>query len=290
MYTGIIAVLMGITIFGFNVSKSVLAECKQSHESWGLNTPFVQHLVQQLNNSNSSAMDKLKFSVHGDFVRSFSSSGFDEMDQNKPDSWNHIFGRIINKRLLISANTIDELVQHYPTSLIKEYDNVWIKSSLKEKNISLMSESHELSLEQKSLFKHATIGESFEIVINYHITNPKTQEVQFERLNVGLTIVPEQEAEYTEGYNEMIAYFEEKSLEIYYGKNLDNFTSVGLRFTITEDGQAEEIHKTRDSGYEEIDRYIIKLIENMPPWTPAKDANGNMVKQEFELVYGTPGC
>ena len=272
IYISAFAVLLVILLFGFNRSGSMELECGK--------TP--------------PKKDELKFYLRGHqglFINMDAlQSANNKVARDDRPSWNAVYSRSINKRVLLAANKIDDVIQNYPASWITYYDAVWVKARLGEEYVSLMTESNELSLEQKSLFKRSDIGTNFEIVINYHITDTLTKELIYERLNVELTLVPEKEARFPKGYDQLIAYFEDNSLAYFSEKKMDDFTMVRINFTIGEDGAVEEVHQSHASGYEAIDQYILDLVKTMPAWVPAQDEDGKLVKQVFELIYGTSGC
>ncbi|WBX76215.1 hypothetical protein PG911_16555 [Tenacibaculum ovolyticum] len=39
-----------------------------------------------------------------------------------------------------------------------------------------------------------------------------------------------------------------------------------------------------------VDASIIELLYRMPKWSPAKNIEGENIKQQFELVIGDDGC
>ena len=153
-----------------------------------------------------------------------------------------------------------------------------------------MSKSNQLNAEQKSLLELSEIGDFFEIVVNYQTTSPVTKELEHKRITAGLTIVPETEAQFEDGYEKLVAYFEDNIHEEYKGGELNDFNAIGIKFIINKDGLSDEIKLFNRSKYPHLDSSMMALVKHMPAWIPAKDANGNIVKQNFELILGTPGC
>lgn len=290
IYIGVITVVFGITICCFNLSEPPVAKCNAAEAKRDLNTPLVFPFFQQVKVSTPPPKE---FHVRGYQGRSINMGVLlpfiDGSLQDYPPEWNKVYARSIDKSTLLVSNKIDDMIEDYPASWIEHYTSVWIKSGLGEEHLSLMSESNELTPEQRSLLKDFDIGTSFEVVVNFQRTNPVTREIIYERLNVTLTVVPEKEAEFPGGYERLIAYFED-NLRQYEGKQPDDLNLMGIKFSIGEDGQAEGIHESRTSGDEEVDRYMVEMVKNMPAWTPAEDAGGKPVKQSFELIYGMPGC
>lgn len=291
-FIGLMALVLVLALLGFKCTHHTTTITSLGEKNWSENAPFVQYALGNLN-AQASQNRELKFYLHGDLGKSkYPGDRFDAnfgVSSNDVPAWNVMHDRSINKTNLLGANRIDDLIRDYPSSWIKNYDAVWIKE-LGGNNISLMSESNELSNEQKKVLSKAAIGTIFDVVIDYHSSDNKLNEVEYHRLNVALTLVPEKEAEYSAGYDALMSYFEENSREIYERMEVKKFASVAIRFSINENGLVEDVEQNGESGYNEIDQHIIALVNSMPAWIPAEDAKGKRVKQTFELIYGRPGC
>ena len=59
-----------------------------------------------------------------------------------------------------------------------------------------------------------------------------------------------------------------------------------MHFTINENGAVENAKIFESSGDAKTDELLLRLINNMPKWKPAKDIMGNPVKQDFEFLTG----
>jgi hypothetical protein len=292
--SGGILLLFGTVLFGFDGLESQVVECKITEESWGASAPFVQQLKQQTNGSTLQLKSELKFRVHGNQGLAVDKTALlfsDEVIHEHPSSWLKVYGRTIKRTALLSSNTLEELIRGYPSSWVEAYESVCVKGMLGGTQVSLMNKSNRLSQEQKALLKaQSEIGAYFDLVINFQATDAATGLVKHERINVELTVVPENEAKFPLGDDQLIAYLEENSRDEYSGKALMDFKLSTLKFTISEKGEVEEVHQIHGSGYQNIDLRMVELIQQMPLWIPATDANGNAVKQPFQLLVGRPGC
>lgn len=61
-------------------------------------------------------------------------------------------------------------------------------------------------------------------------------------------------------------------------------------FTIDQNGEATGVELKQTSGNAELDARLIRVIEDMPSWTPAKDAQGRAMHQPFEFRVIQGGC
>lgn len=109
-------------------------------------------------------------------------------------------------------------------------------------------------------------------------------------MKISLAVVPEEEAAFIGGYDEMIAYLKENSYDKISAKNLQPFPRSVLKFTVNEAGKTENIILTQSSGDHEIDNVLIEVVKGMPEWKPAANAKGIPVKQGFEFSVGPPDC
>jgi TonB family protein len=63
-----------------------------------------------------------------------------------------------------------------------------------------------------------------------------------------------------------------------------------VRFTVNEPGEIADAQISKTSGDPGIDELLLGVINNMPAWKPAEDANGAKVEQEFVFTVGNDGC
>ncbi|WP_064965852.1 energy transducer TonB [Tenacibaculum ovolyticum] len=59
---------------------------------------------------------------------------------------------------------------------------------------------------------------------------------------------------------------------------------------MNEKGKVAEVNIIKSTGIKSVDASIIELLYRMPKWSPAKNIEGENVKQQFELVIGDDGC
>ena len=199
---------------------------------------------------------------------------------------NNGFFRPITQQKLIQAESISDVIENYPSSWIKDYNSVVVSTTLKGTEVSVTGVDATLTKEQKELFKNAS-----DILINVHYQKENyNNEIQNRQMNFSLIITPEKQAEFIGGYDKMVDYLKENSMMKIQAKNFKYLPEATITFVINEKGDAENIQL--DSSYldKEIDTMLISLIANMPNWSPAKNSQGETIKQKFVLDIGQNGC
>lgn len=212
----------------------------------------------------------------------------------KPDLFYAVGGaysRSIRKSELQNSKTLSDFIEGYPANWISAYISVEVSGKNNGVKTSLWSKSDVLSGEQIKMLTDLDIGTEVVVKVKYNTKNIITNALEESEMNVSLTIIPEVEAEYIGGYENMIAYLKESSS----GKIAmigDNGVQPSvLGFSIDKNGKADDIKLIKKSGNIEIDNLLIELIKNMPKWNPAKNLRGESVSQQFNFRVGkVDGC
>lgn len=110
-------------------------------------------------------------------------------------------------------------------------------------------------------------------------------------LNYMVSVVPEQQAEYIDGKDELVSYLREGSSSIATFFKKGQWGAGKINFTIDEQGTISNINLTSTSRNIEVDQQMIRLISDTPGnWIPAENAKGEKVKQVLTLSFGSLGC
>jgi hypothetical protein len=193
--------------------------------------------------------------------------------------------RPITRQNIIAANSISDIIENYPNNWIKNYNSVAISAIGNGETKEAIGKSAELTSEQKELLKNAS---EIHIAVHYQKKN-YNDEIQNRQMNTSFIIIPETQAEFKGGYDNLISYLKENSLNEINSKNL-MMPQPLIYFVVDENGKIENTELTETSGNEEIDKMLVKMLKNMPKWTPAKNADGIAVKQKLALDIGMDGC
>lgn len=197
----------------------------------------------------------------------------------------------IKKEKLNNIRLISDVIPFYPTKWITDYTSVEVLIRDNGKEMKAVSPNDVLSPEQKNLFNSCELADDIEISVKYKAKNAVTNNMDDREMNISLTVIPEVEAEYIGGYDRMMGYLMANSKDKIDTRKSDEFNIAFILFTINEEGGIENVKLTETCGNDEIDKLLLDLINTMPKWKPAENANGTTVKQEFEFTVGMGmGC
>jgi len=198
----------------------------------------------------------------------------------------------ITKEALQNANTLGDIIKHYPSSWIEEYTSVDIYTAVQGKQVNAKGDSEELSPSQKEVLSQIDMSTDIDIAVKFKAQNQITKNLEDRQMNINMTVVPDVQAEYAEGYDEMIDYLEANSVKEVKAIPDGELSSLSIFFTVNEKGETTNIRMNMSCGDVSIDNLIMQLIEDMPLWKPAMEANGTKVSQVFEFNYlnGMDGC
>jgi hypothetical protein len=200
-----------------------------------------------------------------------------------------IYSRTTTEQTLSNAKSVEDLIENYPSSWIKDYRSVDIEFSTEDEIITLSSPNNKLTEEQQKILQTLKTTSGISVTVNYNKKN-YNDHIEKRQMNVSMVVVPEIEAEYKGGYNAMITYLKESSKDEIAAKNFNLKPQPTINFVVNENGVTENIKLIRTSSDKEIDKLLIDLVRQMPKWTPAKNAKGENVKQEFVFNVGQDGC
>jgi hypothetical protein len=187
---------------------------------------------------------------------------------------------------LKNAKTLADIIEDYPRSWITDYDSVIVLTTSNGRQQKSIGKS-EISTEgQKLILSSADMSSVIDIYVMHKTKNSVTQELEDGEMYVKLAVRPETEAEYSGGLDVFTSYLQQNSE----AKVKELSGGVGFvaiaNFTINEDGVATDIDIAESSAYSGVNEVLEQLLKDMPVWLPAKDAKGENVSQEFEIIFG----
>ncbi len=145
-------------------------------------------------------------------------------------------------------------------------------------------------LSNKTYCKWLTSGSDIVVQIGYIHLNPVTLFPDIREMNFVMTVVPEVEATYVGGNEELRAYLEKNAIDKIAEKYSAAMKRVIIRFIVSNLGQIVNAGISRPSDDPEMDKLLLKVINDMPDWKPAENAEGTKIQQEFEFSVGNIGC
>jgi len=199
--------------------------------------------------------------------------------------------RSITKEKLNDAMTMSDINPGYPSSWISNYKSAEISVSHKGQMTKAEGTNEKLSAEQRSILNAADVGSVVILDVKYKKQNWVTGIVDVDTMMYSVRVVPEVEAEYVGGYDQMTKYFKEKVFNAMSESADKQPKSTTVVFTVDKKGRTIDAQLEMPSGDKELDGLLLKAIKKMPKWKPAEDGNGMKVKQEFEFIIGNQvGC
>ncbi len=202
-------------------------------------------------------------------------------------------GNSINIEKLNQVKSLSDLMPDYAASWIDKYLSVEISVTSGGKTISSRSKNEVLSTEQIKLLSTADL--STDVIINstYLRKNAISGEPEENKMKYRSTVVPDTEAEYTGGQEQLIQYLKENAINKIEEENSKRTVQALVKFVINEQGEITDVQVSKTSDYPNIDKLLLETITNMPKWKPAQNAKGEKVKQGFEFSLNSPnvgGC
>ncbi len=198
------------------------------------------------------------------------------------------FGSTITKENLHQSKSILEIVP-------KEAE--WSKISFETVEVGLLINGKEYSehgvddvLNQtQSNLLHSTDYSSNIFIKTTGIKPGK--DMQPERYSYYLTVVPEHEASYKDGYEQLISYLRKNTDQERLGSNQKMLQPGRILFTINSDGSINNVNLESTSGMSNIDKKLMELItQTSGNWIPAENLHGEKVEQQLVISFGMVGC
>lgn len=207
------------------------------------------------------------------------------------------YQRPVKKEKLQEARFVSDFIPGYPASWVSQYVSVEIIVTSNGNTLKAVNQNDLLSTAQKNLLNKAELSSDIVIKVFYKNKNAVTDKMVINQMNILLTVVPEKEAEYMGGYDELKKYLKENSINkmaepSIFGR-LPTATvnqQAKVLFTINEQGEIINAKISKTSGNTRTDQLMLDAIHKMPKWKPAENAKGIKVKQEFEFIVGNAGC
>lgn len=254
-------------------------------------TVFIQDLSANAKKSDDSFNGKavMKYEVYNNnFGIGRSKSFFEELRYEVRG----IYSRAITKKQLNGALLISDIIADYPINWITTYVSVEILGTCDGEFMIATSPNATLTKEQKNILSNVDMASDVVIDIKYTYKAPVTNIVENNTIHVLMTVVPETQAEYIGGYEQLINYLKENSIHQFSDRDPKKVKQIAIRFTVNEEGKINDAKISHESGDSKAEKLLLDVIKNMPQWKPAENAQGIKVKQDFEFSVGrnNDGC
>jgi len=201
------------------------------------------------------------------------------------------FNATIAKDRLHGATSIIDIVPREASVALENYHTVAVAVLRDGKEITEEGHGDALNAAQLALLR------SVDYSTNIHISSlcmkrkAETGELEHHELVYYITVTPEREAEYQGGRSALIDHLKAGCRDLTAALDKGMVRPGRVHFTVTQSGTIAHVRLASTSGYAALDDKVIRLIATMPQnWTPATNAKGEPVDQEFVFFFGTEGC
>ncbi|MFK7952174.1 MAG: energy transducer TonB [Ekhidna sp.] len=110
-------------------------------------------------------------------------------------------------------------------------------------------------------------------------------------LNYMVSVVPEKQATYADGKDQLISYLKENSSTMITLWKNNQWRGGKINFTIDEQGAVLDVNLISTSGNPTIDQHMKTLItETTNKWSAAENSKGEKVEQVLTFSFGSLGC
>lgn len=196
----------------------------------------------------------------------------------------------ISKDEFTNAQYINEIVPNYPGNWIDEYKEVAIIFTHNGIEERITGPDNKITSAQHEKLQTMQVDDNILIEVDYRTRNVITDKLEASGMKVSIGVKPATEAYYPDGYEALISYLTKNSEGKIRALKLPEVPTAVVEFTVNEKGKVTDPKLVLPSQNEKVDQLLLQLIENMPNWKPATDANGNAVSQKFEFRIGVDMC
>lgn len=205
-----------------------------------------------------------------------------------------LYRKSVKQEKLQTVKTMKDINPGYPSAWIadKDYVSTKISTISNGKELKAVGTNETLSAEQRSLLATIDVFTDIAVEVKYNLKNLGTLDIDVKTMNFSVTAVPEKEAKYCSGEEQMQEYIQKNVIDKLSKNHIEQLQTVTalVGFTVDEQGKTSDIQIVKTSKDKELDDLLIDTIRNMSNWQPAENSKGTNIKQEFEFSIGMVGC
>lgn len=200
----------------------------------------------------------------------------------------------ITKEDLNKALSVDEILPkdaNWTSYTVNSVSVSEVRDLRKLGAFSKVGENLNLTNEQLALLNSADYSDSFRFTASYGDGNKVRPSGESFDLAYFVTVVPEKQAYFQEGNDELTSYLKRGSQISTQALEEEKLTPGKIVFTVNTKGEVSNLRLTESCSYQDIDKLMIRLIsETSGKWQPATNEAGKKVDQELVYSYGRVGC
>ncbi len=171
--------------------------------------------------------------------------------------------------------------------------NIVIIKDNRQSELQTYGTSDQLTDAQIKLIRSTDYFNHFTIRTEFKEKKKETGKLEERFFGPHITVVPDQQAIYVNGKDELIKYLKDNSRDDINIIKDDKLGAIKLSFIISKQGTVKDVkHDAMTTGYPSIDERFITLIKKIPgKWIPAENSRGEKIEQELVFTFGPAnGC
>lgn len=199
------------------------------------------------------------------------------------------FGATVTKAQLQKAVSVADILPEPADWSTYRYQSLTVTVYHDETEQSDTGENLEFTEAQLQLLRDLDYSYGFKLTAPCNGKHGEVDREEYE-LYYPFTVTPENEAEYSEGQDALIAYLKENGQQESAAIDEDKLGMGAVHFTVSKNGELKNVNLSSSSGYDSLDELMMDLFGRLPgTWEPASDPSGEKHDQEFIFSFGA-GC
>lgn len=199
----------------------------------------------------------------------------------------------IDKNKLEQVTKFEDLISPELANKIANYSKLSV-TLFEDEQLSpnrIVHSEGQFSEAQLQFLRSMPYSTNFMVRADFEERNSATGKLSSNYSTPHLTVVPTHEAAFRDTKEGLMYYLRTQSKEAREGIDPKKLTPAKLFFTVTRDGNVENVHLDRSSGYPLLDKKMIELISKTSgQWDPARTHKDEVIDQELVVSFGLLGC
>ena len=183
------------------------------------------------------------------------------------------------------AKTLSDINAKYRADWVDSYISVEVATYCRGTVKKAVGKNDVLTPQQLELIRAAGDNCEINIAVNY-IPKNTLKDNPPRQMNFSLAMIPIYEAQFPGGQSQLENYLRENTVGKISEEKFKEVELVRVKFNVNEQGQVTDVDMITASKDPAIDKMVLDALCNMPQWTPARDAKGNQIVEEFEFTMG----
>ena len=199
----------------------------------------------------------------------------------------------ITQEKLRSARSFSDFIHREHAERIVSYQNlsVILLENTDHTETKFSHNQGDFSQVQLDYLQTVDISTNLLIWADYTERNFETNKIEKSTWTPYLTVVPEEQAHYSEGKDALLRYIRETARFDISLTDQNEIKPAQLFFTVYKDGTLGNFKILQESGYPVLDEKMIDIMsQTSGKWQPALNSKGENVDQELVVFYGKMGC